>query len=57
MLCDNLEDRDSVDGWLAGVGREAQERRVYVYVWLIEVVVQQKPTQYCKAIILQIKIK
>ena len=29
---------------------------MYVYLWLI-LVVWQKPTQYCKAIILQLKIK
>ena len=28
----------------------------YVYLWLIHVDVWQKPTQYCKAIILQFKI-
>ena len=27
----------------------------YVYLWLIHVDVQQKPTQHCKAIILQLK--
>ena len=29
----------------------------YVYSWLIHVAVWQKPTQYCKAIILQLKKK
>ena len=29
---------------------------MYGYLWLIHVVVWQKPTQYCKAIILQLKI-
>ena len=28
----------------------------YVYVWLIHTVVWQKPTQHCKAIILQLNI-
>ena len=28
----------------------------YIYLWLIYVVVWQKSTQYCKAIILQLKI-
>ena len=28
----------------------------YVYLWLIHVDGWQKPTQYCKAIILQLKI-
>ena len=27
-----------------------------IYLWLIHVVVWQKPTQYCKAIILQLKL-
>ena len=35
-------------------GREDQP---YVYLWLIHVDVWQKPAQYCKAIILQFKIK
>ena len=30
--------------------------KTYVYLWLIHVDVWQKPTQYCKAIILQLKI-
>ena len=49
MLCDHLE------GWDREGGRETQEggeMRIYVYVWLIHFVVQQKLTQYCKAIIL-----
>jgi len=29
----------------------------YVYLWLIHVDVWQKPTQYCKVIILKLKIK
>ena len=39
-----------------GSGREAQERRKYVYLWLIHVVLWQKPTQHCKAIILHLKV-
>ena len=35
-----------------GGGREAQEGGTYVSLWLIHVVVWQKPTQHCKAIIL-----
>ena len=35
----------------AGFRREG----TFVYLWLIHVVVWQKPTQYCKAIILQLK--
>ena len=47
LLCDNLEGWDGVGG-----GREG----TYVYLWLIHADVWQKPTQYCKAIILQLKI-
>ena len=35
----------------AGFRREG----TFVYLWLIHVDVWQKPTQYCKAIILQLK--
>ena len=51
VLCDNLEGWDGEEG-----GRRIQEGRVYVYLWLIHVDVWQKPTQHCKAIILQLKI-
>ena len=51
MLCDNLEGWDGVGG-----GREVYEGGSYVYLWLIHVDVWQKPTRYCKAIILQLKI-
>ena len=36
-------------------GRLKRER-IYIYIELIHVVVQQKPTQHCKATILQLKI-
>ena len=45
MLCDHLE------GWDREGGREAQEgghMGIYVYIWLIHFVVQQKLTQHCK---------
>ena len=29
---------------------------IYIYLWLIHVAIQQKPTQHCKSIILQLKI-
>ena len=38
-------------GWGAGVGREG----THVYLWLIHADIWQKPTQYCKAMILQLK--
>ena len=39
-----------------GTGRETQEKEIYVYLKLINIVVQQKSTQHCKAIISQFKI-
>ena len=48
---DNLKGRD---GWRVR-GRFKREG-TYVYLWLIHTDVWQKPTQYCKAIILQLKI-
>ena len=41
-------------GW--EVGGSFQREGTYVYLRLIQVDVQQKSTQYCKAIILQLKI-
>ena len=39
MLCDDLE------GWDWGeVGGRLKREGIYVYLWLIHVVVQQKPT-------------
>ena len=48
MLYDNLEEWE--------VGRRSKGEETYVYLWLIHVDVWQKPTQYCKAIILQLKM-
>ena len=51
MLGDNLEGWDVVGGeW------EVQEEETYVYLRLIHTDVWQKPAQYWKAIILQLKI-
>jgi hypothetical protein len=36
--------------------KEAKREGIYVYVWLIHVEVWQQTTQFCKAIILQLKI-
>ena len=54
---------DDLEGWVMGVGMEAQERgnththtHIYMCLWLISVVVWQKPTQHCKAIIFHLKI-
>ena len=41
-------------GWKVG-GRFKREE-AYVYLWQIHVDVWHKPTQYCKPIILQLKI-
>ena len=47
VLCDNL------GGWDGGrIGREG----TFLCLWLIHVDLWQKPAQYCKAIILQLKI-
>ena len=51
QLWDSLEGRH----WVRG-GREVEGGRAYVYLRLIQVDVWQKPTLYCKAIILQLKI-
>ena len=51
MLCENPEGWDGVES-----GREVPEGGTYVHLWLIHVDVWQKPTQYCKTIILQLQI-
>ena len=51
MLRDNLERSDGVGG-----GREVQGGGTSVSLWLIHVDVWQKPTQHCKALILQLNI-
>ena len=38
------------------MGGKFKREETYVRLWLIHVDVWQKPTQYCKAIILQLKI-
>ena len=47
-LCDNLE------GW---DGRQVQEGGAYLYLWLVYADEWQEPTQYWKALILQLNIK
>ena len=51
MLWDDLEGGDGVGGGRAihGEGTHVNLRLIHVDVW-------QEPTQYCKAIILQLKI-
>ena len=43
-----------LEGW-EGAGR-FQREGAYVYLCLIHIAIWQKPTQYCKAIIIQLKI-
>ena len=50
-LCINLEEWDG-----EGDGGRFKKEGIYIYLWLIHVDVWQKPTQYCEAIILQLKI-
>jgi len=38
------------------VGRTFKKKRTYIYLWVIHVDVWQKLNQYCKTIILQLKI-
>ena len=39
------------------LGGRLQREGIYVYIWLIHFVVEQKLTQHCKAIICQLKKK
>ena len=52
MLCNNLLGWDGVEE-----GGRFKREGTYVYLWWIHVVVWQKSTQYCKAIILQLQKK
>ena len=40
---------------MGSVDRRLNKEKIYVYIWLIHIVVQQKLTQHCKAIIFQFK--
>ena len=48
MLCDDLEGWDEAGGSFKREG-------IYIYLWLIHVDIWQKPRQYYKAIIFQLK--
>lgn len=48
--------RDSLEGW-AAVGGRLRMEGTHVRLWLIRVDAMQKPIQYCKAVILQLKRK
>ena len=55
MVCDDLEGWDEVRWEIGGrFKREGLFILMYEYLWLIHVDVWQKPTQYGKAIILQL---
>ena len=41
----------------SGLGVRHKRKGICVYLWLIHVIVPQKPAQQSKAIILQLKIK
>ena len=38
------------------MGQQFRREGTYLYLWLIHVDIEQKPIQYCKAIILQLKV-
>ena len=50
VLWDNPEGRGGEGG-----GRRVQDGGTHVYLWLVHVNVWQKPSQYCKVIIFQLK--
>jgi len=50
VVYDNLAGWDEVER-----RRKIKKEGIYVYLWLINVDIWQKPTQYCKVIILQLK--
>ena len=49
MLYDKPEECDRV-------GQRFKREVTYLYLWLMHVDILQKPTEYCKTIILQLKI-
>ena len=51
LFCDNVEGWDGI-----GDGRRFKREETYINLWLIHVDMWQKPTEYCNAIILQLKI-
>ena len=58
-MMQGTQSRCSVTTRMDGVGREVevgvQEGGAHLYLWLIHVDVWQRPSQYCKVIILQLK--
>ena len=50
VLCDNLE------GWgEEGGGKGGSGERGHIWLWPVHVDIWQKPSEYCKVIILQLK--
>ena len=48
---------DNPEGWGGeGDGRGIQDGRIHVYLWQIHTDVCRKPSQYCKVIILPLKL-
>ena len=56
----NQRAQSGVPWWPGGVDwgwwRRLKKEGTYIYLWLIQVIVWQKPIQHCKAIILQLKL-
>ena len=50
VFCDNLEEQGKEES-----GRVFKMEETHVYLWLIHIDVWQKPSKYCKPIILQLK--
>ena len=58
MLCDDLDlgSRSIVEACRGGMWRDDAPRQgIYVYLWLIRIAIQQKPTEHCKSIISLLK--
>ena len=51
-----LQKQEGLVGWDGRWEGGSRGRMHTLYLWLIHVDVWQKPTQYCKAIIFQLKI-
>ena len=58
LLCNQKHDLvlgENPEQW-DGVGGSFKRKGTHAYSWRIHVVLRQRPTRYCKAIILQLKI-
>ena len=53
--CNEVEENNRM-GKKIDLFKKFKREGTYVYLWLIHADVWQKPTQYCKAIVLQLKI-